>query len=142
MSLFRQRIEIFIVDIGTGSKLEIPYETINYIKELNNGSTARIDFDFNAVKAICVTYNTTAQDLFTSSLREVQIFVEGTLIWLGVVSEYQRTKDATGTYTASIAAVDYFAFFQKRRTGFTEVDFIGVDPATIPWSLINTSQAM
>ena len=41
----------------------------------------------------------------------------------------------------TVAAVDYFSIFQKRRTA-DGVVFNAVDPATIPWSLLSTSQAL
>jgi hypothetical protein len=135
-------VQVFILDIGTSDIFELPFTSIQTITELNNGSSATIHFDYSAIKGVADSYGTTVKDLFTATLREVQIEYNKTLVWRGVISEYNRSKSADGTYTMAIAVIDYFSLLQKRRTGLTEVDFTAVDPATIPWSLINTSQAL
>lgn len=133
-------IQVFIIDVVTGNLFEVPYESINFIDELNNGKQATITLDYPSVKEMAKAYQTTVQDLFTATFREIYITMNGAKIWYGVISEYNRNKDATGQYGMSIAAIDYFSLFQKRRTGLTTITFTNVDPATIPWSLINTSQ--
>lgn len=133
-------IQVFVLDVGTGNLFELPYTSINYIEELNAGYSATFSLDYPSIQLVAKTYNTTVQDLFGATFREIYITMNGTKIWYGVISEYNRSKDATGQYQMSIAAIDYFSLFQKRRTGLTPVVFSNVDPATIPWNLINTSQ--
>ncbi len=133
-------IQVFLLDVVTGDLFELPFSSIECIDELNNGKSATITLDYPAIQAVAKAYNTTVQDLFTATFREIWVNANGTRIWYGVVSEYNRSKDASGQYQMSIAAIDYFSLFQKRRTGLTPVSFTNVDPATIPWSLINTSQ--
>ena len=135
-------VKAYIIDVGTGNMFELPYTSINFIEELNNGGSAQLTLDYVAVEAIADKYGITAQDLLTATFRELQIKLEDTIIWLGVISEYDWSKSADGTYSLTVAAVDYFSLFQKRRTGLTDVVFTAVDPSTIPWSLINTSQAL
>lgn len=135
-------IQVFIKDVGTGDIFEIPYVSIQTIEELNNGGSATFTLDYEDMKDVAASYNLTVAQLFTSSFREITVQKNGTVFWLGVISDYQRSKDATATYTLTIGAIDYFSLFQKRRTGLTEVDFTSVDPATIPWQLINTSQGL
>ncbi len=138
-------IRVYLLDVGTGDLFELPYESVNFIDELNNGKQMTINLDYPAVKDVAKFYNTTVQDLFTATFRE--IWVEVTMpggsaakVWYGVVAEYNRSKDAQGQYQMSIAAIDYFSLFQKRRTGLDTISFENTDPATIPWQLINTSQ--
>jgi len=138
-------IKVYLLDVGTGDLFELPYESLNFIDELNNGKQATINLDYPAISAMAKFYQTTVQDLFTATFREIWIEVtmpggNPTKVWYGVVAEYNRSKDASGQYQMSIAAIDYFSLFQKRRTGLTTITFTNTDPATIPWSLINTSQ--
>lgn len=147
MSGITAEIHVYLKDLSTGNLFELPYESINYIDELNVGKSMIVNLDYPAIKALCITYNITPQDLFTATLREIWVEVtmpgaSAKIVWLGVVSEYNRTKDATGTYTLQIAAIDYFSLLQKRRTGLTQVDFSAQDPKDIAWSLINTSQGL
>ncbi len=135
-------IHVFVLDVGTGNLYEIPFSSINFIDELNNGKQATITLDYPSIQAIATAYKTTVQDLFTATFRELWVEINGTKVWYGVVSEYNRSKDASGQYQMTIAGIDYFSLFQKRRTGLTPVVFSSVDPATIPWSLINTSQTL
>lgn len=135
-------IQVFVLDVGTGDLFEIPYITIQTIEELNNGGSASFTIDYAAVKDVSTAYGTTVSSLFTATFREIYVTSNGTMFWRGVISDYQRSKDVNANYTLTVAAVDYFSLFQKRRTGLTEVDFTSVDPATIPWSLINTSQLL
>ncbi len=132
--------QVFILDVASGNLFEIPFESINCIDELNNGKSMSVQLDYPAVKSMAAAYRTTVQDLFTATFREIYVTMDGVKIWYGVVAEYNRSKDATGQYQMGIAAIDYFSLFQKRRTGLTTINFTNVDPATIPWSLINTSQ--
>ncbi len=135
-------IQVFLKDVASGNLFELPFTSISFIDELNAGKQATFNFDFMAMKDIASKYSTTVVSMFTSSLKEIWVTMNGTTIWLGVVSEYDKSRDSSANYTLSVAAIDYFALFQKRRTGLTEVDFSAVDPATIPWSLINTSQGL
>lgn len=132
-------VTVYIVNPTTGDQIELPYEGIQYIEELNNGGQATINFDFLAVKEIAEKYNTNVVDLFTATLREIWIEKDGIKVWVGVVSEYDRSRDANGLYTLTIAAIDYFALLQKRRTGVSKT-FTNTDPAVIAWTLIDESQ--
>ncbi len=134
---------VFLKHVASGDLFELPYKTVNYVEELNNGSQATFDFDFATIKEqVADVYSTNVKDLFTAVLSEMWVQDSaGNKVWFGVVADYQRTKDAVGNYTLKIACIDYFSLFQKRRTG-ASVDFSAVDPATIPWSLINTSQGL
>jgi len=108
---------------------------------LNNGSQATFEFDYTTIKEqVCGPYATNPKDLFTAVLSEISVKdANNNVLWLGIVSEYNRSKDASGNYSLQVAAIDYFSLLQKRRTGSDDI-FSGIDPATIPWSLINTSQ--
>src|SRR5690242_14321816 len=135
-------IQVFILDVGTGNLYEIPFSSLNFIDELNNGKSATINLDYPAVKDQADRYGVALSDLFTATFREmwIQITPQGgsaTKVWYGVVSEYNRSKDASAQYQMSIAGIDYFSLFQKRRI---TLSLSTVDPASIPWSLINTSQ--
>ena len=147
MSQLTAEIHLYLKDLSTGNLFELPYESIQYIKELNVGYSMTCNLDYNAIKELTKYYGTTPQDLFTATLREiwVEITMPGstaTKMWIGVVSEYNRSKDASSGYALTIAAIDYFALLQKRRTGVTQVDFAAQDPVDIVWSLINTSQGL
>jgi hypothetical protein len=136
------KIQVYLKDIATGDIFELPFTSINYIEELDVGQSASFTLDFISVKAVADTYNTNVQDLFTATMREIYITMDGDTIWSGVISEYNRTKAADATFQLTVAAIDYFALLQKRRTGLTTVSFSAVDPATIPWALINASQTL
>ena len=59
-------ITVFLLDVGTGNKFELPYKAISYIEELNNGGSARFSFDYTTIKdQVCTPYNITVADLFT-----------------------------------------------------------------------------
>ncbi len=133
---------VILKHVASGDIFELPYKLINYVEELNNGSQATFEFDYTTIKEqVCDPYTTNPKDLFTAVLSEITVKdSSNNILWLGVVSEYNRSKDASGNFTLSVAAVDYFSLLQKRRTGSDDI-FSGVDPATIPWSLINTSQS-
>jgi hypothetical protein len=129
---------VFLKHTTSGDIYELPF---NYIEELNNGAQATFNFDYYTIKEqVADKYGTTVVDLFTGVLSEIWVQNDSAVkIFLGVVSEYNRSKDAAGNYTLQIAAIDYFSLLQKRRTG-SNVVYSAVDPATIPWDLINTSQ--
>ncbi len=135
-------IQVLIKNTLTGDIYEVPFTSINYVEELNNGRSGTIDFDYMAIKAIASIYKKTVTDLFTAVLTEISILLDGTIIFVGVVSEYRRSLDASGNYSLTVAVVDYFALLQKRRTGSTTITFTATDPATIPWSLIHASQIL
>ena len=130
-----------LLDVGTGNLFELPFTSINFIEELNNGSNATFNFDFASIDEIARKYNTNIKDLFCASFREIWIELNGTKIWYGVVSEYSRSKGVSANYTLQIGAIDYFSLFQKRRT---VADYLvkATDPAAIPWALINYSQGL
>ncbi|HWY79456.1 MAG TPA: hypothetical protein VNW29_03800 [Candidatus Sulfotelmatobacter sp.] len=134
---------VFLKHVATGDKYELPFEWVNYVEELNNGSSATFNLDFATInEQVAIPYGTNPKDLFTAVLSEIWVENDsGIKVWFGLVTEYTRTKDASGNNKLQIAAIDYFGIFQKRRTG-ASVDFTAVDPATIPWSLINTSQLL
>lgn len=134
--------KLFLKHVTSGDLFELSFKSVNYVEELNNGSQATFNLDFSTIKEqVADVYNTNVKDLFTAVLSEIWIEdANANKIWFGVVSEYNRSKDAAGNYTLQVAAVDYFALFQKRRTGADDI-YTNVDPATIPWSLINTSQS-
>ena len=136
------KIQVFLKNITTGDLFEIPFSSLNYIEELDMGQNATFTLDYIGVKAVADKYGTTVQDLFTATFREIYITMDDDIIWLGVVSEYNRSKSADGTFMLTVAAIDYFSLFQKRRTGLTTVSFSAVDPATIPWALIHASQIL
>ncbi len=133
--------KVFLKHLTTGDLFELPYNSINWVEELNNGANATFNFDYSTIKEqVCAPYGTNVFDLFTAVFS--QIWVEdsaGNKLWLGVCSDYQRTKDAAGNYSLQIAACDYFALLQKRRTAALKT-YSAVDPATIPWDLININQ--
>lgn len=147
MSALTAEIHVYLKDIGTGNLYELPYKSINYIEELNAGKSMTFQLDYNAIKELATTYGTTPKDLFTATLREIWVEItmpdaSPVIPFISVVSEYNRTKDVTGTYQLQIPSIDYFALLQKRRTGLTQVDFTSQDPVDIAWSLINTSQGL
>src|ERR1700704_226281 len=102
-----------LLDPGTGNLFELPFSSINYVEELNAGSQATFNLDYAAVSEIAKIYGTTVRDLFTATFREIWIELDGTKIWTGVASEYNRSKDAQGTYRLALAAIDYVALLQK-----------------------------
>lgn len=132
---------VILKHVASGDIYELPYKTVSYVEELNNGSQATFEFDYSTIKEqVCDPYTTNPKDLFTAVLSEITVKdSNNNVLWLGVISEYNRSKDASGNYSLQVAAIDYFSLLQKRRTGSDDI-FSGVDPATIPWSLINTSQ--
>jgi hypothetical protein len=132
---------VFLKHVTSGDIYELPFKSINFIEELNNGSQATFNFDYPTIKdEVAKPYGTTVVDLFTSVFSELWVQNDSAVkVWYGVVSEYNRTKDAAGNYTLQIAGVDYFSLLQKRRTDNDKL-YTGVDPATIPWDLINISQ--
>ena len=134
-------IIVKLLDVGTGNLFELPYNSISFIEELNNGSDATFNFDYTTINELAVKYNTNIKDLFCASFREIWIELDGTKIWYGVVSEYSRSKGVESNYTLQIGAIDYFSIFQKRRT-VADLVITSTDPATIPWTLINASQAL
>lgn len=135
-----QNVYILIINPSTGDTVELPYMSVSYIEELNNGYSATLNFDYIAVKEICDKYSLTPVQLFTSSFREVKVIrSDGSLLWRGVISDYTRSVDAYGKYSLTVACVDYFALLQKRRTALTRI-FTNTDPATIAWNLINDTQ--
>ncbi len=136
------KIQLFLKNIASDDIFELPFTSINYIEELNVGQSATLTLDYVAIKAVATAYNTTVQALFTATMREIYITMDGDKIWQGVVSEYNRTKSADATFQLTVGAIDYFSLLQKRRTGLTQVSFIGADPASIPWTLINASQIL
>ena len=133
--------KVFLKHLITGDLFELPYTKLNWVEELNNGATATFDFDFATIRdQVAAPYGTNVFTLLTAVLS--QIWVEDSAankLWFGVISDYQRSKDAAGNYTLTIAACDYFALLQKRRTAANQV-YSAVDPATIPWDLININQ--
>ncbi len=131
---------VFIVNPTTGDQYELPFESINYIEELNNGGQATLSFDYASIKEVADKYSATIIDIFTATFRELKIYrSDGITLWRGIISEYNRTKNTFGKGAITVAAVDYFSIFQKRRTALTRA-FTSVDPATIAWTLINESQ--
>jgi hypothetical protein len=135
------KFTVFLLQVASGNLFELSYKSLNYVEELNNGSQATFQFDYKTIKDdVATPYSTNVKDLFTAVFTEMWIQDEsGTKIWYGVVSEYNRTKDTAGNYTLQIAAVDYFSLLQKRRTEVDKI-YTAVDPATIPWDLININQ--
>src|SRR4051794_4740923 len=134
-------ILVKLLDPGTGNLFELPFMSVNYVEELNAGSQATFNLDYSAMAQLAAVYGTTVRDLFTATFREIWVELDGTKIWTGVASEYNRSKDAQGTYRLTLAAIDYLALLQKRRTGAVKT-YTATDPATIPWDLINTSQSL
>ena len=65
-------INVYLLDVGTGDKFELPYSTIHYIEELNNGGSATFGFDYAAIIAnVCKPYSLTIPQLFTGRFCEI-----------------------------------------------------------------------
>ena len=134
---------VFVKHIASGDLFELPFLSVNAVAELNNGATGTYQFDFMTIKEdVADKYGILVKDIFTSVLSEIWVQDEdGNILedTFGIIADYQRTKDADANFTLTIAMTSYFSLLQKRRTGANDV-FSGIDPASIPWSLINASQ--
>lgn len=133
---------VFLKHVASGDLFQLPLDTLNCVEELNKGSNCTFTFDYSLLHdQVALPYSTTVKTLFTSVFSEIWYQdSNANILWLGVVSDAQVTKDATGAYTLTVAAVDYFGLLQKRRTDADKV-YTGVDPASIPWTEINASQS-
>src|SRR5947207_2366214 len=106
---------VILKHITSGDIYELPFRSLNYIEELNNGSQATFQFDYQTIKdQVATPYGTTVADLFTGVLSEIWVQNDsGIKIWFGVVTEFNWSKDMAGNHTLQIAAVDYFSLLQK-----------------------------
>lgn len=103
------------------------------------GETCRITLDYRAIKDITDYYNTTVPFLLTAGKRRIEIKKDTTNIFLGLLTDFNISKDNKNTMKMDIAAVDFFTLFVKRRTGAKRV-FTNVDAGLIAWTLIKESQ--
>src|SRR5579872_5313662 len=99
---------VFLRHVATGDIFELPFDSINYVEELNNGSTATFNLDWQTINdQVAVPYSTTPITLFTAVLSEIWVQdANGNKLWFGLVVDYKRTKDATGSNKLAIACAD------------------------------------
>src|SRR5579872_3927781 len=133
--------KLFIKHVATGDLFELPFDTLNVVEELNNGANATFTFDYTVLHdQVALPYNTTVKTLLTSVFTEIYFQDQNAnVIWLGVITDVQITYDASQGYNLTVGANDYVGLLQKRRSQADKV-YTAVDPASIPWDQINTSQ--
>jgi hypothetical protein len=131
---------IFVKDIDNVVLWELPYQSFSFTEELNKGKDARFSFDFETIKVLADTYNTTTDNIFGGGFREIWIEKSGIKIYYGVITDFDLAGDReTDAVSVSVASVGFFNVFGKRRTNNKRV-FSGTDAGTIAWTLINESQ--
>lgn len=138
-------IQLFIEDTVNNIIYEVPFLSSNYSEKLNKGKNARFNIDYLKFKEIADTYNTTIDFIVTGGFREIYLTKDGETIYLGVISEYQISKNVNNQLQVDISSVDYFALLAKRiifdhSGNKPQRVFTSTDAGAIAWALINESQ--
>jgi hypothetical protein len=126
------------IEYTAGTLFELPYISFNFSEELNVGINASINLDYETIREIAETYNTSPAFLLSAGVREIYIEKNGTKIYYGVISEYGQSEDDKGKVSITIASVGFFTLLNKRIV--TAITYTNDDAGDIAWDLINTSQ--
>lgn len=132
--------QVFVKDIDNNLIWELPYLSWSFTDELNKGKDGQFSFDYEDLKVLSDTYNTTYMTILGGGFREIWIEKNSTKIYYGVITDIDEASDQeTEQVTISVASVGFFNVFGKRRTSNKRV-FSSTDAGTIAWTLINESQ--
>lgn len=132
-------ITLFVRDVSTGDIFQLPFNNITITEELNVGSSVRVSLEFRAVDEIARYYGTDILFIFTGGLRELFVEKDSAKIYLGVITDFDISKDNTGKITFNVASVGFFSVLNKRRTANKRV-FVNTDAGQIARTLIDESQ--
>ena len=135
------KYEVFIKDPATSEIWEVIPKSYNFDEEVSKGFGATFTFSLQELEILAETNNTTTENIFTASLREIYINRNGSKIFYGVVSNYAVSPGTNGDDTLTIKAVGFLDLFKKALVGITEkLYFNNVDAGLIGWGLINAYQ--
>jgi len=138
---FKPMFNLFIKNKISGDIFELPFLSLGFTEELNNGADARISFDYAAIDQIAKSYGADPIFLLTGGFRELWIQKDTTKVFYGAITDFDLTASRESDLTINVAAVNFFNLFSKRRTANKRV-FTGTDSSQIAWTLINESQAV
>jgi hypothetical protein len=132
---------VFIKDTINNVLWEIPYQSFSFTEEINRGKDARFTFEYEALRDLTETYNTTYITVLGGGFREIWVEKNGAKIYYGVITDIDEASDReTEQVTVSVASVGFFNILGKRRTNNKRI-FSSTDAGNIAWTLINESQS-
>lgn len=130
---------IHIKNITGTEKYVIPFDTFKYVEELNKGIDGQVVVSYPALKTYATLLKTTPDDILTGKFREVSIYEDTTLLFLGVLRRRQLKGGMVGATQATLPISDYLSMLAKRRTS-NKSAVTSTDSTDIVWDEIDASQ--
>lgn len=131
--------QVIVKDTSSSDQYDLPFLSLDFTDELNNGKNANFSFDYAAVEEIAQAYGKTALFVLSGGFREIWVEKDGTKVYYGVISDYSVSKDSQGVLKITVASVGFYSLLAKRRTADKRV-FASTDAGAIAWTLIDESQ--
>jgi len=128
--------QIFLYDKAGTFLTELPADTLNVTKQINEIWTAQVSVDFALFSAKMVAQGTTADAVLSAGLRTVDIQRDGVSVFKGILNEANINYSDTSV-TLDLAFKSWLAYFEKR---FTSEVYTSEDAGEIAWDIINHAQ--
>lgn len=132
--------QIHITNISGSEKYVIPFDSFKFTEELNKGYDGQIKVSYPALKTYATLLKTTPDDILTSKFREVKIYSDTDLIFLGILRRRKLKGGKVGATEATLPIADYLSMLAKRRTSEKSV-VSNTDSAQIVLDELDISQA-
>lgn len=139
MSIIEPLFKLFVEDTDTEDKWELPFIKCQFTDELNIGKNASFSLSFADVKKVADAYETTVIFMLTGGDRDIFVQKNNQNVYLGVITDFQLSKDDKGFLVINLASVGFSSLLKKRRTDELR-KFVSTDAGLIAWTLINESQ--
>ena len=106
------KYRVFIKDPSTSEIWELPFLSIRFTEELNKDKDADFAFDLEIIDNFLTEVGITIDSVTSSSIRHIYIEdEEETVVYYGVLSDQNESKDSAGSYKLNLASVGIFFFF-------------------------------
>lgn len=133
--------QVIVRDPSDGTIWEVIPTSYSFTESINKEPQATFNFSLEEIIKLATKTDTTALNMFTSTLREIYITRNGTKIFYGIITNYSVEPQGQGNNNLTVKAMGFFGLFKKRLVGIgTQVYYSVTDAGAIAWDLINDSQ--
>lgn len=135
------KYRVFIKDPSTSEIWELPFLSIRFTEELNKDKDADFAFDLEIIDNFLTEVGITIDSVTSSSIRHIYIEdEEETVVYYGVLSDQNESKDSAGSYKLNLASVGIFSLLQKAIVGKPLKTYTATDAGAMAWDMIDEYQ--
>lgn len=131
-----------IIQNPTNSEIwEMPFTEIRFTEELNKDKDASFSFDLEIINTFLEKVNLTIDDITSASKRNIYIEdEEENIVYIGVISDQNESKDSTKSYKLNLASIGHFSLLNKAIVGKPLTQYLSTDAGQMAWDVIDNWQ--